>query len=66
MMIIFSLFFVNLTNFTINISNLWPLQRMPRMTKHVSEAGKVDYGDRVTLSPCKQTPSVDSQNASKR
>ena len=46
-------FFVNLNfcffvNFKI-ISNLGPLQRMSRMTKHVSKAGKVDPGDRVTL-----------------
>ena len=27
----------------------WTLQRMPRMTKHVSKAGKVDQGDKVTL-----------------
>ena len=27
----------------------WTLQRMSRMTKHVSKAGKVDPGDRVTL-----------------
>ena len=26
-----------------------PLQRMSRMTKHVSKARKVDSGDRVTL-----------------
>ena len=35
-------------NFEI-ISNLGPLQRLSRMTKHVSKAGKVDPGDRVTL-----------------
>ena len=29
--------------------NSWTLQRMSRMTKHVSKAGKVDPGDRVTL-----------------
>ena len=28
----------------------WTLQRMSRLTKHVSKAGKVDPGDRVTLS----------------
>ena len=28
----------------------WTLQRMSRMTKHVSKPGKVDPGDRVTLS----------------
>ena len=28
----------------------WTLQRMSRTTKHVSKAGKVDPGDRVTLS----------------
>ena len=27
----------------------WTLQTMSRMTKHVSKAGKVDPGDRVTL-----------------
>ena len=31
------------------ISNLGPLQRMSRMTKHFCKAGKVDPGDRVTL-----------------
>ena len=31
------------------ISNCGPLQRMSRMTKHVSKACKVDQGDRVTL-----------------
>ena len=31
------------------ISNLGPLQRMSRMMKHVSKAGKVDPGDKVTL-----------------
>ena len=35
-------------NFKI-ISYFWPLQRMSRMAKHVSKAGKVDSGDRVTL-----------------
>ena len=30
------------------ISNFWPLQKMSRMTKHVSKAGKVDPDDRVT------------------
>ena len=29
--------------------NFEPLQRMSRMTKHVSKARKVDSGDRVTL-----------------
>ena len=38
----------SMENFKI-ISNLGPLQRMSRMTKHVSKAGKVDPGDRVTL-----------------
>ena len=33
----------------LTISNLGPLQKMSRMTKHVSKAGKVDPGDRVTL-----------------
>ena len=28
----------------------WTLQRMLRMTKHVSKSGKVDAGERVTLS----------------
>ena len=27
----------------------WTLQRMSRMTKHVSKAGKVDPGDRIIL-----------------
>ena len=27
----------------------WTLQRMSHMTKHVSKAGKVDTGNRVTL-----------------
>ena len=27
----------------------WTLQRMSHMTKHVSKAGKVDPGNRVTL-----------------
>ena len=39
------------------LSNLVPLQRMSGMTKHVSKAGKVDPGDRVTLPvkfSCKQ------------
>ena len=35
-------------NFKIS-SNFRPLQRMSRMTKHVSKAGKVDPGDMVTL-----------------
>ena len=30
------------------ISNFGPLQRMLRMTKHVSKACKVDPGDKVT------------------
>ena len=34
----------SIENFKI-ISNLGPLQRMSRMTKHVSKAGKVDPGD---------------------
>ena len=38
----------SIENFKI-ISNLGPLQRMSRMTKHVSKAGKVDPGDRLTL-----------------
>ena len=32
-----------------DISNVGTLQRMSRMTKHVSKAGKVDPDDRVTL-----------------
>ena len=41
------------------IVNFGPLQRMSRMTKHVSKAGKVNphqdnHFTRVTLSPCKQ------------
>ena len=48
MMIIFSPFFVSIENFKI-ISNFGPLQRLSRMTRHVSKAGKVDPGDRVTL-----------------
>ena len=53
-MIIFSLFFFSwinvfsMENFKI-ISSLGPLQRMSHMKKHVSKAGKVDPGDRVTL-----------------
>ena len=39
----------SIENFRINISNLRPLQRMSPMTKHVSKAGKVDPGDRLTL-----------------
>ena len=31
------------------VSNFGPLQRMSRTTKHVSKAGKVDPGVRVTL-----------------
>ena len=38
----------SIENFKI-ISNLGPLQRMSRMTKHVSKAGKVDPDDRLTL-----------------
>ena len=38
----------SIENFKI-ISNLGPLQRISRMTKHVSKAGEVDPGDRVTL-----------------
>ena len=49
--IIFSLFsefhVFSIENFKI-ISNFGPLQGMSRMTKHVSKAGKVDPGDRVT------------------
>ena len=48
MMIIFSLFFMNLTFFSIEdltelemISHFGPLQKMLRMTKHVSKACKV-------------------------
>ena len=52
-MIIFSFFFRELNLFSIEnfkiISNFGTLQRMSRMTKHVSKAGKVDSGDRVTL-----------------
>ena len=33
-------------NFKI-VSDFGPLQRMSRMTKHVSEAGEVDPGDRA-------------------
>ena len=41
------------------ILNFGPLQRMSRMTKHVSKAGKVNphqgnHFTGVTLSPCKQ------------
>ena len=38
----------SLKNFKI-ISNFGPFQRISRMMKHVSKAGKVDPGDRVTL-----------------
>ena len=52
-MIIFSLFFSEFNVFSIEnfkiISNFGPLQRMSRMTKHVSKAGKVDPGDSVTI-----------------
>ena len=53
-MIIVSLFFFSwinvfsMENFKI-FSSLGPLQRMSHMKKHVSKAGKVDPGDRVTL-----------------
>ena len=30
------------------ILNFWPLQKMSRMSKHVSKAGKVDPDDRIT------------------
>ena len=43
----------SIENFRINISNLRPLQRMARMTKHVSKAGKVDPGDRLITLPVK-------------
>ena len=39
----------SIENFEI-ISNVGPLQRLSSMAKHVSKAGKVDPGDRVTLS----------------
>ena len=48
-MITFSLFFVFSVENVKFFSNLGPLQRMSRMTKHVSKAGKVYPGDRVTL-----------------
>jgi len=52
-MIIFSLFFRAFNMFSIQnfkiMSNFGPLQRMSRMTKHVSKAGNVASGDRVTL-----------------
>ena len=38
----------SIENFEV-ISNVGPLQRLSSMTKHVSKAGKVDPGDRVTL-----------------
>ena len=38
----------SIENFEV-ISNVGPLQRLSRMTKHVSKAGKVDPGDRVSL-----------------
>ena len=43
------------------VSNFGPLQRMSRTTKHVSKAGKVDPGVRVTLSvkfACKPEPTL--------
>ena len=47
------LFFRELNLFSIEnfqiISNFRTLQRMSSMTRHVSKAGKVDSGDRVTL-----------------
>ena len=53
MVIIFSLIFREFNVFSIEnfmiISKFGPLQRMSRMTKHVSKACKVDPGDRVTL-----------------
>ena len=42
----FNVFFIE--NFKV-ISNFGLLQRMSRMTKHVSNVGKVDPRDRVTL-----------------
>ena len=59
-MIIFSRVFVNLTCFPSRAENAWglgwcfyfkswTLQGMSRMTKHVSKAGKVHPGDRVSL-----------------
>ena len=53
MMIVFSLF-CEFNVFSIEnckvISNFGPFQRMSRMRKHVSKAGKIDPGDRVTPS----------------
>ena len=50
-MIIFSRFFREFNLFSIENSKFyfksWTLQRMSRMTKHVSKAGKVHQGDRV-------------------
>ena len=58
-MIIFSPFVLEFNEFSIEnftiISNFGSLQRMSRMTIHVSKAGKVDQGDRVTL-PLKFNP----------
>ena len=52
-MIIFSGFFREFNVFSIENFKFcfksWTLQRMSRMTKHVSKAGKVDPGERVTL-----------------
>ena len=52
-MIIFSPFVLEFNEFSIQnftiISNFGPLQRMSRMTIHVSKAGKVDSVERVTL-----------------
>ena len=43
------LFFVNLTCFPMIENFKIMLQRLSRMTKHVSKAGNVAPGDRVTL-----------------
>ena len=48
----------SIENFKI-ISKFRPLQRMSHITKHVSKAGKVEPGDRVTLPvkiACKPDP----------
>ena len=52
-MIIFSFFFREFNVFSIEHFKFylksWTLQKMSRMTKHVSKAAKVDPDDRVTL-----------------
>ena len=54
-MIIFSHFIVNLTCFLQVLFQILDVKKNVTLyTKHVSKAGTVNQGDRVTLSPCKQ------------